>query len=97
MEEDIKKLRDTEDLQIMEHLKAIIEIVRTKCDRCKNPFCQGCTFSPGDGLKGNLAEALKYMRIQNNDKFAEVFYPIKPKSFVEDEDLFDNLMMEVRR
>lgn len=77
MSEEIENIRKQEDEKIVEHLKAIYDIVKTKCSRCNNVYgCMGCTLSPGDGLRGYIDKSLEMMSKQSeaaNRKISELF------------------------
>lgn len=75
---NIEEIRKQEDEKIVEHLKAIYDIVKTKCSRCNNIYgCMGCTLSPGDGLRGYIDKSLEMMSKQSdaaNLKINELFF-----------------------
>lgn len=74
---NLEEIRKYEDEKIVEHLKAIYDIVNEKCSRCNSTYgCLGCTLSHGDGLKGYVNQSINMMLKQNEsvkEKIIELF------------------------
>ena len=60
--EDLKTLREQENVEIIQHLEAISKIIATKCKRCDSVLgCLGCVFSQGE-MKGDIEHARKLIK-----------------------------------
>ena len=74
---NLEEIRKYEDEKIIEHLKAIYDIVNEKCSRCNTVYgCLGCTLSQGDGMKGYVKQSVNMMSKQSksaNTKILQLF------------------------
>ncbi len=60
--EDLKTLREQENVEIIQHLEAISKIIATKCKRCDSVLgCLGCVFSQGE-MKGDIEHARELIK-----------------------------------
>lgn len=62
LKEDLKTLREQENVEIIQHLEAISKIIATKCKRCDSVLgCLGCVFSQGE-MKGDIEHACELIK-----------------------------------
>lgn len=69
---DINEIRKKENEEIIAHYKGILDIIKTKCNRCDAPSCMGCIFSKGEMLY-HLRECLRGMTKQDGEACMKVF------------------------
>ena len=97
-EKELKALREKEHEEILIHLKGVIDILHTICRRCESYYgCLGCVFSPGDGLKGMMAESVKYMRIQDKKMVKKVFNLSDHGNYDQEQEDFKKLIEDIRK
>ncbi len=61
-EEELKKLRIKEDFEIADNIDKTMQIIKTKCKRCKAHSCMGCVFSSGE-MMGFLEDCMRLIKI----------------------------------
>jgi len=68
--ENVDALEYEEDEEILEHLKAIYDIIKKKCARCDNEYsCMGCCI---EGLRGHIQNSLEIIGREDDEYFKDL-------------------------